>query len=183
MSMVFLKGGNNGEVVGVASKALKVEPRPEFLQAVRDGLAFSWSALDADIDATDTLLGVLNISTAYDLVIEEISVSTDASGQFVVHVSSGVTIAGTACVGLNLNLASTKAAATYCTAKSDETGNTQAADSYSGRIYTGRCLADTTEPVAVNGGIVLGYDYMIGVDLTDEPTGGNCTIVGYMRAK
>lgn len=178
--LVTLAGGNNQELISVEDRALLVEPKTDFLQAVEDGLAFSWSNLSTDIDATDTMLGVENNSTAFDLYIERILVASDTTSQIVVHTTSGVTMAGTALVGVNMNRNSGFVAP--ATAKADETGNTQAADAYSGRLFMVYVLADQGETLEVGGSIVLPFDHNIGVDVTTEPTGASATIIGYFKA-
>jgi hypothetical protein len=179
--LVTVASASGGGTVGVEDHCLQIRPVSDFEQAVADGNAFSWSALTADIDATDTVLGVQNDSTTMDLYIQTIMLATDASGQAVVHTSSAVTMAGTACTGLNLNRNSATVAP--ATAKSDETGNGQAAASYSGRLATVYCLANQNTTINVNGGIVLPYNHNIGIDLTAEMTGCTATIIGYFKER
>lgn len=180
MSLATITSGGDS-LASVADECLQVRIKTEFEQAVEDGLAFSWSNLTKNIDATDTALCVQNDSTIYDLYIERILVSTDASGQIVVHTSSGVTMAGDAVTGVNLNRNSSTTAPATC--KGDESGNGQAGASYSGRLYTVYALANQGIDIPVHGAIVLPYNHNIGIDITAEPTGSAQTIIGYFKAR
>ena len=181
MSLVTITGGGSGQVVNVDDQCLQTRPKSEFEQAVEDGLAFSWATAAINIDATDTILAVENNSTAYDLCIERIVIGTATSTQMVVHTSSAVTMAGTAVTGLNLNRNSQSVAP--ATAKSDETGNGQAAASYSGGLWAGYVLANTSVTIEMGGAVVLPNDHCIGVDQTADAANATCTIVGYFKAR
>lgn len=184
--LVTLIGSNNGQLVNVTDHALDVYPQTEFEAAVAAGLAFSWSALGQDMDATDTILLVENNSTAYDLHVQQIMVATDNSSQFIVHTSSGVTptagALGVAVTGVNLNRNSALVAP--ATALSDDDGNGQAAATYSGRLLIGTLLAAKGITIDLNGTIILPYDHCIGIDITTAPTAlCNATIIGYFKAR
>jgi len=181
MSDLITLVGTNGEHISIEDGAMLVEPKSEFLQAVENGYAFSWSNLSTDINATDTVLCVENNSSTLDLYIEKILLATDASGEMVVHTSSGATMTGTALTGVNLNRNSGYVAP--ATAKADETGNGQQAASYTGRLYIVFALADQSVQIDVGGAIVLPNDHNIGIDVTAEPTGCNATIIGYFKAR
>lgn len=181
MSLATITGGASGQLAETADNCLKVRAETDFEYAVANGLAFSWANLTYDPDANDTILGVENNSTIYDLYIEKIIVSSDTSSQMVVHTSSGVTMAGTAITGVNLNRNSSFVAP--ATAKADETGNGQAAATYSGRLLTITVLANQAVIIPVGGAIVLPYDHNIGIDLTTAATASDCTIVGYFKAR
>lgn len=181
MSLATITGGSSGQLAAVDSNALRVRVKTDFDLAVEAGLAFSWSNLTYDPGAADTILAVENNSTTYDLYIQKIILSSDTTSQMVVHTSSGVTMAGTAIVGTNLNRGSSFVAP--ATADANETGNGQAAATYSGRVMTLTVLANQTVAIDVNGGIVLPYDWTMGVDLTTAATASNCTFIGYFKAR
>ncbi len=181
MSLVMLSGGTTGQNADVEDNCLKVRFKTDFEQAVEDGLAFSWANLTYDPDAHDTILGVANTSTTLDLYIEKIIMGSDTSTQAVVHTSSGVTMAGTAVTGVNLNRNSSYVAP--ATAFCDETGNGQQAASYTGRLLAANLLAHQSVTVEVGGAIVIPYGHNIGIDLTTAATASNMTIVGYYKAR
>ena len=177
---VKLLGSSDGAEVYVdAENALRVYPKSDFEQARDAGYAYSWASLTYDPDANDTILGVENNDEARDLYIEKIYISCDTATQYVVHTSTGVTMAGTAVTGVNLNRNSSNTAS--ATAKCDETGNGQQAVSYTGRLYSGRLVANVLLELDIGGDVVLPYDHTIGVDFTTASTAGNVTIVGYFK--
>jgi len=181
MSVVTLIGANNTESVAVDGTGLRTREISEFDRAVLDNRAYSFASLTYDYDAIDTILGVENNSSAQDLVIQTIFISSDTLSEFVVHSSSGATMTGTAVTPVNLNRNSGLTATGLATAKCDETGNGQQAAGYTGRLLTGRVAADSVARIDVNGAIVLPLDFNVGVDLTDAGTAANVTIIGYFR--
>lgn len=176
---ITLIGASNSQKANVADNALLVRPYDEFEYAKANGDAYSWSSLTYDYTAADTILGVQNTSTSKDLYIYQITVTGDTASQFVVHTSSAVTMAGTAVTGVNLNRGSTSLASAI--AKADETGNGQAAASYSGRLYTGRFANSGHVLLEPKGSIIIPYNWMIGVDVTTEGAAANVTIIGYYK--
>jgi hypothetical protein len=178
MSTITISSGGSGEVATVVDSSVQVREVSRFDQAMADGLAYSWSSLTYDMTAADTILGVEVTTADYDLYIHEIHVTADVAGQVVVHTSSGVTMAGTAVNGINLDRSNTTVCA-LATAKADETGNGQAAATYSGRVHTTRYAADGVTIIPFNGALIVPYNYMVGVDLAAESAACNCTIIGY----
>lgn len=179
MSETLTVIGPSGESVAVSASALAVRPKSDFLKAVEDGDAYSWSALTYDITAKDTVLGVENNSATQDLYIQEIHIQSDTASQFIVHTETGLTMAGTnAVTGVNLNRNSNRTAS--ATAYDDETGNT-AADTYAKRLVTGLCAADGNVVLKLGGCIVLPNDHAVLVDLTANAAACNVTIIGYFR--
>lgn len=178
MSLVTI-AGSDGVIAAVDEKRLRVRPQTDFEYALANGYAFSWSTTQINIDATDTILGVQNDNPTMHLYIQQILIGTATTSQMVVHTSSGVTMAGTAVTGVNLNRSSSYTA--LATAKSDESGNGQAAASYSGRLYTTLLLANTTIVIPVNGGIVIPYGHNIGIDQTADAANATAVIIGYYR--
>jgi len=179
MSIITIRGTSDGSLVEVVNGAILQRTLTDWEQAVADGDAYSWTNATYDPDAHDTILGVENDSVARDLVIERAWVNTDAAGQFVVHTSSGVTMAGTAVVGVNLNRGSGNVAP--ATAFADETGNGQQAGGYTGRIMTGFLASNGLIEIDLDNGVVLPTGWNIGIDLTAAATGSVMTIWGYFR--
>lgn len=178
MGVIMLRGTSDGSLAEVEDGALVVNPLSDFEKAVANGDAYSWTNATYDPGAHDTILAVQNDSTTRDLHIVKAWVNTDAAGQFVVHTSSGVTMAGTAVVGVNLNRGSANVAA--ATAECNETGNGQQAAAYTGRIMTG--FVATNGLVEINlTGLVLPYGWNVGIDLTAAATGSVMTIWGYFK--
>lgn len=178
MSLATISGGSTGQLAATIDNCLQVRLMSEFEQAVRNGLAFSWSNLTYDPAAIDTILAVENNSATYDLCIEKIILSSDTSSQMVVHAASGVALSGTAIVGTNLNRNSANTAP--ATAVANEVSNT-ASTAYTYRLLTVTVLALQSVVIEVGGAIVLPNDHMIGADLTTAATAANCTFIGYFR--
>lgn len=176
-----LAGGAGGNA-DVQDNCLMVRPKTRFEAAIERGDAYAWIAATADIDANDTVLLIENNETARKLYIEQIAVSTNASGQMVVFGCSGstpATIAGAAVTAVNLNRASGRAA--LATAYTDETGQDQQAGSYPTLYYAPYVLASTTLQIPVGGKIALAPDHCIGIDVTAEPTGCTATVWGWFE--
>ncbi len=181
MSIITLRGASDGSIADVSSSRLHVRPQTDWEKAIADGDAYAWTSATYDYDALDTILGVQNDSATRDLLIYKAWVNSDTASQFVLHTSSGVTMTGTAVVGVNLNRGSTKVAP--ATAKANETGNGQQAASYTGRIVTGYVAADGLIEVNLAGALLLPYGYNVGIDLTSAATASVMTIWGYFRDK
>jgi hypothetical protein len=135
------------------------------------GDAYAWTA-SADIDATDSILWLRNDSTTQNLIIDTISVSSDAAGSWFIYCPENVTPDGTTVTGVNLNRASSKVALATC--KRDNT--TAVLANY---IFYGHNQAAQTVAVQLRGSVVLGYLDCIAVDITTEPVLAQCTILGY----
>lgn len=141
------------------------------------GKAFAWNAISADIAAAATALAVRNDSTTEYLVIEKLYVYSDVATAVDVHlVTATYTSAGTAVTGVCLNKA--KATVASATAHANETGNTQG-----DIIITLHTPELTTSAESVeyefNGGVILGQNQAIGVDLVADSAAFECTIIGY----
>ena len=173
--------GSTGSAANVTDGALRINPRSAFDQAVLDGRAFSFASVTYDPDALDTILGVQNDSTTHLLKITRIIATSDTASQIQVFTGSGVTMAGTAVTGVNLNRNSNRVA--EATAKADETGNGAQAAGYVGTTYAQvlqRQVAANT-PVDLDVPITLPYNHMIGLDLTTAATAANVTMIGYFE--
>jgi hypothetical protein len=166
--------GSGGSAVAVRDNAACVDIRSEFDQAVRDGRAFSFASVTYDPDAHDTILGVQNDSKTHLLKIKRIVATSDTASLIQVFCASGVTMDGTAVTGVNLNRASNRTA--EATAKCDETGNSEQGSSYPAKVLQKQVAANTLVTLDVDGGIVLPYGHMVGVDLTTAATAANVTI-------
>ena len=180
MSVIMLRGTSDGSLAEVEDGALVSRTVTDFEKAIADGDAYSWTNATYDPDAHDTILSVQNDSSTRDLHITKAWVNSDAASQFVVHTSSGVTMAGTAVTGVNLNRGSSNVAP--ATAEADETGNGQQAASYTGRIMTGYVAQNGLVEINLTG-LVLPYGYNVGIDLTAAATGSVMTIWGYFQDK
>ena len=176
---VFL-GGSDGVTAAVVANALSVEPRSEFAQAVLDGRAFAFTMVTYDPDAHDTIIGVQNTHPTKNLNIHRIYITSDTASQIQVFAASGVTMAGTAITGVNLNRGSGRLA--QATAIADETDNGEQALSYPTLLFRAVVAANVQFEHETNGGIVLPYGIMMGVDLTTAATGADGSIIGWYDA-
>lgn len=171
--------GTDGSLADVDGTRLLARPRSEWEDAVEAGDAYSWANATYNYTAADTVLAVQNDSPTRDLVITKIIATGDAATELVVHTSSSVAMAGTAVTGVNLNRSSSKVAP--ATAKADETGNGQAAASYSGKVLTGRFAANGQLEFNVDGAIVIPQGWNIGADYITVGAACNMVILGYFR--
>lgn len=174
--------GPDGSVAEVDDNRLRITEISEFQQAVADGRAFSWASLNKDPDAADTMFALENNSTDYLLCIQTIIISMTCAGGSVcpVFTASGVTMAGTTSVdGVNLNRDSGASCVPISTAYTDETGNGEAAGSWTKRLYMPQCLTSVPYIIDVGGAVRLPNDHMIGVDIIEAGTAANVTFIGY----
>ena len=173
-------GGNTGNLADV-NDSLQLLTRAATVSALHEaslsGQAFAWNAVSADIDTGDTALLVRNDSSSKKLVIEKLYVWADVAAAFDVHlVTASFTAAGTAVTGVCLNKASATVAS--ATAYADETGNTQGdiiLTLHSNELATDQFGIDYN----FDGGVILGENQAIGVDIIGESAAFECTIVGY----
>ena len=181
--IITIRGASNSQIAEVDKNALRTRRQNEWDYALANGNAYSWSNAAYDYTAADTILGLENNSGSMDLKIKKIFITAEGLSQFVVHTSSGVTMTGTAVTGVNMNRNSGNVA--DATAIGDETGNGQAATTYSGRLLSGRFADNGIVEIDLDGAIVLPNDHNIGIDLdthagTDTAT---ITIWGYFVAR
>jgi len=137
----------------------------------KHGDAYAWTA-SANIGATDSILWLRNDSTTQNLIIDTISVSSDAAGSWFVYCPENVTPDGTTVAGVNLNRSSSKVALATC--KRDNT--TAVLANY---IFYGHNAAAETVVVQLRGALVLGYSDCVAIDITTEPALAQATILGY----
>lgn len=164
---------NSDQQLEVAAKV-----KSAFAKASEKGNAFAWTAVSADIDATDTALLVCNDSQTKKLHITKVYCYSDVPTRIQIHLPTYPTLAGTAVVGVCLNKALNKTA--EATAKADETGNSQ------GSIIKVLVTNElTTDQFAVKhdfeGAVILGYHQSIAVDLVAESAAFDCSIEGYFE--
>lgn len=163
----------------------------EFAHRTEKGDAYAWTSVSADIDAGDTPLLVCNNSTTRKLYIEKIYLWADVATQFKIHVPSYPTLAGTAVVGVNLNMESNKVA--DAVAYRDETGNTFAETNVITTVrntYYSRGNGDDNADIPAagfgqwvnyNGVLRLGYHQCVAVDLIAETGAYEVCIMGYFK--
>jgi hypothetical protein len=145
----------------------------------RDGLAFSWTTVTDDIDATDTALLICNTHQTKNLYITQVNLWTDVHAQFQIHSPAySASFTGTAVTGVNLNRKSLEVA--QAVAYADETANTQA-----NIIETIRNNEVGTDQFEVNrnydGAIILGYQKSIAIDIVEESGAFQATVLGYYK--
>lgn len=173
--MTSIKSGDSGDVAHVnklkeLSTRATVRTEQETISE-KGGLAFSWSNVTYNYTAADTILLVKNTSPK-KLHITEVSISGDTTSEWIIHCPTGVTPAGTAVTGVNLNRDSGNVA--EATAKGDETDNTQA-----NIVWHGNVLANTTHEIEFQGALVLASADSIGVDVVTVGAAAYVTIIGY----
>ncbi len=179
-------GAGNGNTAGVNSKH-QLLTRAIAVSSIHEasllGDAYSWSAVSANIDTTDCMLLVANTSQTRKLVIDHCYVRGDIAGNINLKVCSvaGLTLAGTAVVGTNLNTGSANIAP--ASAWADETASP--ATTIVQVVYQHLCVnaQGTTSPmirVDFDGAIVLAYNTAFGIDTILEPAAGfEASVYGY----
>jgi len=182
MSMSFpetLMISDGYDTANTSNDRLLVRDISPFQAAVERGDAYAWAAVTEDWASGDTLIAVENNDTKRDLHIERVVVGTKTTGLAVVHVGTGVAIAGDAAYTLNLNFGSSKTCSV--TAITDETGNGAAAASFIGRVKTLGVLANYNYTWNVRGALILPADCFVAVDAVGDWAGGSATIWGWFE--
>lgn len=146
-----------------------------FQTAVKNGMAYSWSSPIYDPDALDTILMVSNEHTGgFKLNIERVDFNCDTLTEYVIHLPTYATWAGTLVTGVNLNADSSNTA--IATAKADETGQASRGSVIgNGGVIAG---AESQNWVLVK----LGYQKAIAIDVIEASTAALATIWGYYSA-
>ena len=149
--------------------------------AAREGDAYTWTAISADIDTGDTALYVVNDSTTKGLYITKIYMWADVPAQFKIHCPAYVLPAGgQVVVGVNMNR--TAGAAAQATSRADETGNVFAAANVITTLHTNELTTDIRgQWVDYGGALILGYHDSVAVDIIGESAAFECTIMGYFH--
>jgi hypothetical protein len=136
------------------------------------GLSFSWSNVDYNYSAADTILAVENNSPTRKLYITKILAGGNTASVVIVHVpTSNVTMAGTAVTGVCLNQANKEVA--EATGIADETGNTQ------GNVVARGRIAAAGNSLELECPVILAQDQMIGVDFVTVGGAASVTIFGF----
>lgn len=147
------------------------------------GDAYAWPAVSANIDTTDCMILVANKSESRLLVIDFAYVRGDTAGNMNCKLCSvsGLTLAGTAITGVNLNLASGKVAP--ASAWADETASPATSIILPVYQWLSVNAQTTTSPfirLDFKGSIILGYNQAFGIDTILEPAAGfEATVFGY----
>lgn len=172
-------GKNYSQKVDEYNRALvlaTVEQEFKFISE-KTGEAFIWTNETYDYAAADTVLLVRNDLTNKNLHIWKIKLHGDTETEVEIHIpTAAFTIAGTAVVGEALNRVLDKNAASYATAKANETGNTQG-----DVIERVRIKADTDLPIEFAGAVILDADKSIGVDYVTDGGEAHVSIWGYYK--
>ncbi len=156
-------------------------------EASLNGDAYSWHAVSSDVDTTDCILMVRNLSRTRLLVINRIYMWADVPTALEVALTRSSTAysaggVGVAVVGVNLNTSSNKVA--DADAYADDASVAQGS-----LIHTFETNETTGDEFGIDyqteDTIVLGNTGAIGVDITAEPgaAGVECTIIGYFIDK
>ncbi|KKN58279.1 hypothetical protein LCGC14_0553590 [marine sediment metagenome] len=151
------------------------------LDAALRGDAYAWNAISADINTTDCMLMVRNLSATKLLVINRIYVWVDVATAIDIHITTDATAfsaggAGAAVVGVPLNTAFTRAA--DAGGYSDDIGVVQG--TIIKTLHTNELATDQFAiDYQTNDEIVLGQYGCVGVDDVAEGAAFECTIVGY----
>jgi hypothetical protein len=162
---------------------LKVSTGSAIHEASLLGNAYAWNAVSANIDTTDCMILVSNTSSSQLLVISFAYCQGDIAGQmdFKLCSAQGLTLAGTAILGVNLNRAKRKAAPALAFA--DETASPAAAVFYTHYQHLNVQAQGTTAPICridFDDAVILGQNDCFGIDTILEPAAGfEATVFGY----
>ncbi len=188
LERVGIKDGTGNGFLAKVNSAKQLHTRSVQISALHDaalrGDAFAWNGVSAAIATTDCIILVANTSSSRLLVIDHAYIRGDIASQIKVKLSdvTGLTLAGTAVTGVNLNRTSAKIA--DASAWVDETASaatTIILTHYQHLAVNGQV---TTSPMArldFAGSIVLGEDAAFGMDLVIAAGLGafEATVVGY----
>lgn len=148
------------------------------------GDAYAWNAVAVDIATGETMLLVNNNSASRLLVIDHAYVRGTIAGQidFKLADTTGLTLSGTAVIGVNLNRTSNAIADASAFADETVAGATTVFYTYYQHLAVN--IQTTTSPMAridFDSAVILGEDDAIGMDTILEPTsdGFEATFVGY----
>ena len=183
-SVTIHDGTGNGYAAKVTSdNQLVVTTASAIHQASLLGNAYAWNAVSANIDTTDCMLLVSNTSSTQYLVIHQAYMRGDIAGQIDIKLAecTGLTLAGTAVTGVNLNSAAGKTAP--ASAFADETASPATTIIMTYYQHLAVNAQGTTSPqccIDFNDSIILGEDDGFGIDTILEPAAGfEATVIGY----
>jgi hypothetical protein len=176
--MIIEDGKGTGSKVGVRGNEALVSTMSAIQKATLRGDAYAWNSVSADIDATDVLISVRNLSNERLLVINRLYVWVDVATALDIHTTTSSTAfaTGTAVTGVNLNTSSNKVA--------DAEGYTDDDGVAQGSII---CTLHTNETATdvfaidwpTNDGVILGTNGIFSCDCVEELGAFEATVIGY----
>lgn len=143
-------------------------------ESEENGSAYNWTSDTVSVDAGDTVLLVKNTSDKH-LHITSIKISNGSTAsEYTIHLpTTEVTVTGTIVTGTNLNTANSNVATS--SAASDETNNTQ------GNVLETIFLAVDRRETISTGGLILGKNKSLAIDVVATVTETSITIVGHFE--
>ena len=148
--------------------------------ASNEGLAFAWTAVNADLAALDTALLLCNDDPDRLLHIDRAYIFSDVPTAIKFHFPAYATWAGTAITGKNFNRTSNKIALASCYA--DETGNAFAAGNSFLTLQTNEVTTDQFGVmVDFQNAVILGYHDSIAIDVVADSGAFEATLWGYFE--
>jgi hypothetical protein len=147
-----------------------------FMRAILKGDAYKWTNVSYDSAAADTVVGGRNNSRTHALVIMDVRVQGDVESNITQHVvEDPITIAGTAIIGHNLNMARFAASVPDADFYGDETGAATQGDI----IDDLRMTADNPQGLRFDHPLILGHGQYMGIDYVTDPAECQCTVTGF----
>lgn len=175
--------GTSGNMLDVASDSVKVYAPSGIHAASLKGNAYIWNAVSADHGATDNSILVANISSDQNLVIHSVIFQADVAGQLDFKMCSvtGLTLAGTAIVGINLNSASGKKAPASAFGDETQSAATDILWTWYPHLHTvGEATTGGMVVIPLNDSIIVGYDKAFGFDtILESEAGYEASVIGY----
>jgi hypothetical protein len=144
-----------------------------------EGLAFTWTAVSADVAANLGGMYLVNTSQVRDLHITKMYLYADVTTQFKIWVPATYTAPnGTSVVGVNLNRTSAHVAEATCTV--GETNNAFAAAQVICTVRNNELTSDVFgQWVDFENALILGYHNAVEVELVADTAAFEITIFGY----
>lgn len=189
MDQIQIASGGGGDMAGVNNRN-QILTRSIIVPAIHEasllGKAYSWTAVNADINAGDTALLVANLSDAENLVISRMYLWTDTAAQIKIHVPAYAVFDGTVVVGNNLNRNYANNAPAL--AHADDAQNAFVAGNVIETVYShvsvnGQVTTAVGVPIDFMDALILGQNDVVAVDLITETGAFEVTIVGYFIPK
>lgn len=146
----------------------------QLYQAIENETAYVWTA-SANLADDKNVIWLRNDSST-KLVIHSVQISCSAAATVELWKGSGSTSGGTAVTGINMYLSSSESADVTCTHT-----NTNV-DAGSGMTIFGTLQCPATHPLYVFGGMVLGLDDEIAVNVVTDIDLTSIQIIGYFRS-
>lgn len=178
-AMIVGASGKTAETTD--ANELKVYNPTGMHRASLQGDAFAWTAVSANLATTDCLILVANTSTTRLLVISYCIFQGDIVGTMTFKLGdvTGLTLAGTAIVGINLNTTSNKAAPVSAWSAETASAATDVIYTHSQSLpYAG--VVGIMNRHDFGDAIIVGYNGAFGIDTILEPAAGfQATVFGY----